>query len=146
MERNPEPGKESAGVIHKINDLPAAIRKRPGMYFGTAGSDGIPRLLFDLLHSFLSKAPADYAGPIHVSVREENDRQSFELVFDSLRLPFLPTPDPAIWTALSREVGLWDMDILPAATADCLLEIADGHQTRSVEWKGGYPGLLKTTI
>jgi len=49
-----------------------AVRKRPGMYIGTTGIDGVHHLVWEIVDNSIDEAMADFADEIHIEIEPDN--------------------------------------------------------------------------
>lgn len=49
-----------------------AVRKRPGMYIGTTGLDGVHHLVWEIVDNSIDEAMAEFADEIHIEIEDDN--------------------------------------------------------------------------
>ncbi len=69
--KNLIPGNYDASQIEVLEGL-EAVRKRPGMYIGTTGLDGVHHLVWEIVDNSIDEAMAGYADTIHIQIEEDN--------------------------------------------------------------------------
>ena len=69
--KNPITGNYDASQIEVLEGL-EAVRKRPGMYIGTTGLDGVHHLVWEIVDNSIDEAMAGFADTIHIQIEEDN--------------------------------------------------------------------------
>ena len=69
--KNPITGNYDASQIEVLEGL-EAVRKRPGMYIGTTGLDGVHHLVWEIVDNSIDEAMAGFADMIHIQIEEDN--------------------------------------------------------------------------
>src|SRR3989344_5180550 len=70
-EKQPEKGAYTAKEIQVLGST-EAIRKRPGMYIGTTGLDGLHHLVYEVTDNSIDEALAGYCTKIWVIIHQDN--------------------------------------------------------------------------
>jgi DNA gyrase subunit B len=65
------PDSYDASQIEVLEGL-EAVRKRPGMYIGTTGIDGVHHLVWEIVDNSIDEAMADYADEIQIEIEPGN--------------------------------------------------------------------------
>ena len=78
-----KPGSYTAKDIYVLEGLDP-VRKRPGMYIGSTGVDGLHHLIWEVVDNSLDEAMAGYAKNIEVVVEKENRVREAKLFLTSL--------------------------------------------------------------
>lgn len=123
----------------RVMSLAEAVRKKPGMYFGRTGPEGIPRVVVSLLEAIFRARGGRDRGPIEFSVKEGPSGQEFSLKFHNFRSRAFPSGKPETWFRRSWAKGGWELYAVPAATRRCRLEISDGSRVGIHQWINGVP-------
>jgi DNA gyrase subunit B len=76
-------GSYDADAIHTLEGL-EAVRKRPGMYIGGTGSDGLMHLVWELIDNGVDEASAGYASKVDVTLHRDG---SVEVADDGRGIP-----------------------------------------------------------
>jgi DNA gyrase subunit B len=66
-----QPGSYTAKDIYVLEGLDP-VRKRPGMYIGSTGVDGLHHLIWEVVDNSLDEAMAGYAKNIEIVIEKEN--------------------------------------------------------------------------
>ncbi|MDB6033454.1 MAG: gyrB, partial [Verrucomicrobiales bacterium] len=124
-------------------NLAEYIRKRPGMFFGESGPDGLPRFFLFLIKGILSQAPEGYGGPVEVVVSDKGKGQEFRVSFQGLQLlsvaiSGLQDLDGHLW-----KLSQCELSCVPSASSSCVVETSDGEHKTTLRWKSGLPGKPK---
>lgn len=69
--KNHVTGNYDASQIEVLEGL-EAVRKRPGMYIGTTGLDGVHHLVWEIVDNSIDEAMAGFADTIHIQIEEDN--------------------------------------------------------------------------
>ena len=69
--KNHVTGNYDASQIEVLEGL-EAVRKRPGMYIGTTGLDGVHHLVWEIVDNSIDEAMAGFADMIHIQIEEDN--------------------------------------------------------------------------
>ncbi|MDD4449444.1 MAG: ATP-binding protein, partial [Sphaerochaeta sp.] len=82
----------SAGSIQVLKGL-EAVRKRPGMYIGSTGIDGLHHLVYEVVDNSIDEAMAGYCSDIQVFLDLDADGREVCTVEDNGRgIPVDPHP------------------------------------------------------
>ena len=65
------PDSYDASQIEVLEGL-EAVRKRPGMYIGTTGLDGVHHLVWEIVDNSIDEAMAGFSDKIHIEIEENN--------------------------------------------------------------------------
>lgn len=125
--------------------LSTAIRRKPGMYFGTQGSAAIPRMMRGLIDAVLASATAKYSGPISVSVTGRGRRQIISIEFGGLCSKiFSPARMDASLDTLLSSKG-WEIGAVAGASDQFILESCDGKKRARLAIRDGFRVSTKVT-
>jgi DNA gyrase subunit B len=69
--QNQTPNDYNASQIEVLEGL-EAVRKRPGMYIGTTGINGVHHLVWEIVDNSIDEAMAGYADEIHIEIEPDN--------------------------------------------------------------------------
>src|SRR3989338_3277003 len=70
-EKEQKPGSYTAKDIYVLEGL-EPVRKRPGMYIGSTGADGLHHLIWEVVDNSVDEAMAGYAKNISVTLLSDN--------------------------------------------------------------------------
>lgn len=70
-EKNQVTNNYDASQIEVLEGL-EAVRKRPGMYIGTTGLDGVHHLVWEIVDNSIDEAMVGYADTIHIQIEDDN--------------------------------------------------------------------------
>jgi DNA gyrase/topoisomerase IV subunit B len=121
------------------------MRKRPGMYFGASGREGVPKLFLMLINGVLRLTPIDYKGPIEVSITRQADDDVMQVLFKGLTASWLPAAHPETWVAGLAKPEAFQLNLVPMAGSVCVLECSDGKRKGSLRWSSGNPGKARVS-
>jgi DNA gyrase subunit B len=99
MTKNDSYGASNIQILEGLE----AVRKRPAMYIGSTGSQGLHHLVYEVVDNSIDEVLAGYCKNIEVTIHPDN---SITVLDDGRGIPIDPHPDPKFKDVSALEIVL----------------------------------------